>query len=119
MREDINKLGFGLRIHSEMAEDFSLEDPMETSLYTKEYKSFELLYNFCCKNGNKHFVYKVIMRNFDILIKLEELSQVVESFFIDDQEFGNDVTFGMTLPEEELPTYLNFKYTFWERSDKR
>ena len=86
-------------------EDFILETTLESALYTKEFKTFELLFNVCCKNGNSHFVYQVIMRNFDIIMTLRELDPVFENYFQDDLELGNKVTFGMRLIEECIPEY--------------
>ena len=45
-------LGFGLRKHDELAEDFSCTTPLELTLYNNDEKSFELLFNFCCKHGH-------------------------------------------------------------------
>ena len=45
-------LGLGLRNHGELAEDMSLTTPMELALRYNDEKSFELLFNFCCKHGN-------------------------------------------------------------------
>ena len=45
------------------------------------------------------------MRNFDIITSLPKVHQVFESFFQDEPEFCNNVTFGMRLREEVLPEY--------------
>ena len=100
MTELTNKLGLGQRKHNELMEDFSLQTPLENSLYNRELKSFELLFNACCTKGNAHFVYQVIMRNFDIIITFRELDSVTESLYQDDPELGNTVTFGMRLTQK-------------------
>ena len=97
----------GLRGYNELAEDFSLQTPVETALYDKNFPTFELLFNFCCQNGNPNFVYKVIMRNLDIIMTLPELDKVMENFFQEDLSQGNPVTFGMRLGQEDLPEYQN------------
>ena len=74
-------LGFGLRKYDELAEDMSLNTSLELALYNKDHKIFELLFNFCCKHGNKQFVYKVIMRNIGAIMSVKELSPITESFF--------------------------------------
>lgn len=76
--------------------------PLEQALYTKNYKSFELLFNLCSKHGEKNFVYKVIMRNMDIIMSMKGLNKITESFF---QEEGTPVSFGMKLDHEDLPMY--------------
>ena len=47
-----NILGLGMRKHDELTEDMSLTTPLELALYNNDEKIFELLFNFCCKNGN-------------------------------------------------------------------
>ena len=45
-------VGIGLRKHDELAEDMSLIALLELALKNNDEKSFELLFNFCCKHGN-------------------------------------------------------------------
>ena len=86
-----NILGFGLRNHDELAEDMNLNTPLELALYNKDHKIFELLFNFCCKYGNKQFVYKVIMRNIGAIMSVKELNPNTESFFQEE----SPISFGM------------------------
>ena len=73
---------------------------MELVLRSKNEKSFELLFNFCCKHGNHHFVYKVIMRNIGNIMFVKGLNLITESFF---QEEGSPISFGMKLTQKDLP----------------
>ena len=86
-------LGLGLRKFDELTEDMSLTTSLEIPLYNKDVKTFELLFNFCCKNGNKNFVYKVIMRNIGIIMSIKELNQTTESFFQEE----SPISFGIKL----------------------
>ena len=59
----------------------NLTTSLEIPLWNNDEKTFELLFNFCCKHGSKNFVYKVIMRNLGIIMSIKELNQMTESFF--------------------------------------
>ena len=84
-------LGLGLRKHDELAEDMSLITPLESVLHNNDEKAFELLFNFCCKHGNQHFVYKVIMRNIGIIMSVKGLNLITENFFQEESL----ISFGM------------------------
>ena len=90
----------GLRKHDELAEDLNLRTPLELVLYNNDEKSFELLFNFCCKHGNHNFVYKVLMRNIGIIMSVKGLNPITESFF---QEEGSPISFGMRQHQVDLP----------------
>ena len=73
---------------------------MELALRTNNEKTFELLFNFCCKHGNHHFVYKVIMRNIGTIMSAKGLNSITENFF---QEEGSPISFGRKLHQKDLP----------------
>ena len=45
------------------------------------------------------------MRNLFIILNEEELHPTMEKFFIDSEESGNIITFGMRMVQEDLPEY--------------
>ena len=91
-----------MRQHDELAEDICLTTPLEIAFNNNDEKSFELLFNFCCKHGNQHFVYKVIMRNIGTIMSVKGLNSITESFY---QEEGSPISFGMKLTQKDLPQY--------------
>ena len=59
-------------------------------------KSFELIFNYFQHKPevDKTIIYEIIMKNLEFLMDQKELKNTLKSFVIDEEDYGNLLTFG-------------------------
>ena len=80
---------------------------LQIALNQKDYKSFELFFNYFQhqKDIDQTLIYQIVMKNINQIMNHQELNLTMKNFFIDEVDYGNQFTFGKKLNYLVLPQY--------------
>ena len=101
------KLGLGYRKKYQISENKELKTALEKCLFQKEYSSFQQIYDANCKDGDIMLLYRVIMRNLQLILATPQLELQMRNFFNEDKDNLCQVRFAMVIELEDLPVYQN------------
>jgi hypothetical protein len=106
------------RIQNDLSPNFHNDTVFDLAVKDEKYKKFELLFNFFNKSEtcNTKFVYLQVMKYVSKIKEEPQLNKLFCTFFMDDEESGNRLTFGHRF-EYNLPKFAKKEVVIVPESD--